>query len=118
MPQARVLSAVLLLPALCIVARGHAVGGAAAALFHPGAVLNDTDGRIIRAHQPHVYLENGTYHLFGSAHVGASDGAPGVVNLYTSEDCHAWTFRGGVYNHTGNARYVTFWLKHHHFDLF
>ena len=48
--------------------------------------------------------ENRTYYLFGSAHVGSSDGAPGIVNLYTSSDLHAWAFRGGVYNHTGDAR--------------
>ena len=83
---------------LCVAA------GVEADLFHPGAYLTDTDGNVIRAHQPHVYSENGTFYLLGSAHVGASDGAPGIVNLYTSGDLHAWKFEGGVYNHTGDAR--------------
>jgi hypothetical protein len=46
----------------------------------------------------------GTYYLYGSSHVGASAGSKGVVHLYTSPDLHAWTFRGGVYNHSGDAR--------------
>ena len=86
---------------------GFAAGLALAApppLFRPGSTMADTDGNRIRAHQPHVYVENGTYYLIGSSHVGASDGSAGIVNLYTSEDLHAWTFQGGVYNHTADAR--------------
>jgi hypothetical protein len=86
---------------------GFAAGPALAApppLFRPGSTMADTDGNRIRAHQPHVYVENGTYYLIGSSHVGASDGSAGIVNLYTSEDLHAWTFQGGVYNHTADAR--------------
>ena len=88
---------------LCLVACGHATS-TPPPLFYPGALLTDTDGNIIRAHQPHVYSENGSYYLLGSAHVGESDGTPGIVNLYTSDDLHAWTFQGGVYNHTADAR--------------
>jgi hypothetical protein len=73
-------------------------------LFHPGAIMVDTDGHVIRAHQPHVYAENGTYYLIGSSRVGASDGAKGIVNLYTSDDLHAWAFRGAIYNHSADAR--------------
>jgi len=73
-------------------------------MFDPGAFMADTDGNPIRAHQPHVYSENGTFFLIGSSKVGASDGAPGIVNLYTSGDLHAWAFKGGIYNHTGDAR--------------
>ena len=57
--------------AVCLLAAGHA----AAPLFYPGAIMRDTDGNIIRAHQPHVYSENGSFYLIGSAHVGESDGA-------------------------------------------
>lgn len=74
------------------------------ALFYPGALLKDTDGNVVRAHQPHVYTENGTYYLTGSSKVGESDGTPGIVNLYTSADLHTWAFQGGVYNHTADAR--------------
>ena len=75
-----------------------------APLFHPGSTIVDTDGNTIRAHQPHVYTFGSQYFLLGSSHVGASDGTPGIVNLYTSPDLHAWTFQGGVYNHSGSAR--------------
>ena len=76
-----------------------------AELFHQGALLTDTDNNIIRAHQPHVYRENGTYYLLGSAHVGASEGAPGQVNMYSSGGLHSWKLKiGGVYNSTGDTR--------------
>lgn len=90
----------MLAAVLCsVAARGNG-----ASLFHPGAVLTDTNGHVIRAHQPHVYSENGTYYLLGSARVGVSDGKAGVVNLYSSGDLIAWTFEGGVYNHTADSR--------------
>jgi hypothetical protein len=75
-------------------------------LFHPGAVMTDTDGTVIRAHQPHVYYsENGSaYHLIGSSHVGASDGTAGIVNMYSSDNLHSWSLVGGVYNHTADSR--------------
>ena len=78
--------------------------GSFQSLFHPGATMYDTDGSVIRAHQPHVYTENGTYYLIGSSHVGGSDGIPGIVNMYVSEDLHAWSFIGGIYNHSAAAR--------------
>eukprot|EP01048_Picozoa_sp_COSAG05_P008710 COSAG05_NODE_678_length_7984_cov_3.957134_3_plen_811_part_00 len=80
------------------------ISAAAPPLFHPGAAMADTDGTMIRAHQPHVYVEGGKYYLVGSAHVGASDGTPGIVNLYTSDDLHAWTLVGAIYNHTADSR--------------
>ena len=75
-------------------------------LFHPGALLKDTNGTIIRAHQPHVYsAQNNTkYYLLGSSQVGASAGTQGIVNLYTSTDLHSWQFEGGIYNHSGDSR--------------
>ena len=80
-------------------------------LFHPGALLKDTNGTIIRAHQPHVYTitmqqqqNNTNYVLLGSSKVGASAGTQGVVNMYTSTDLHSWQFKGGVYNHSGDSR--------------
>ena len=62
---------VLAYAVVCLLAAGHA----AVPLFYPGAIMRDTDGNIIRAHQPHVYSENGSFYLIGSAHVGESDGA-------------------------------------------
>ena len=60
----RHVAALFLLPVLCLVAtvRGHTTGFTGAVstpLFQPGAIMNDTDGNTIRAHQPHVYLGTG-----------------------------------------------------------
>jgi hypothetical protein len=79
-------------------------GDDGANLFHPGTGMYDTDGNVIRAHQPHPYNERGTWYLLGSAQVGASDGTSGIVNLYSSGDLHTWKFEGGVYNHTSDSR--------------
>ena len=72
--------------------------------FHVGALLTDTDGNRVRAHQPHIFAHNGTYYMYGVAHVGMhSDGAPGVVHVYESTDLYQWRF-GGVALDTHSER--------------
>ena len=72
--------------------------------FHVGALLTDTDGNRVRAHQPHIFAHNGTYYMFGAARVGMhSDGAPGVIHVYESTDLYQWRF-GGVALDTHSER--------------
>ena len=71
--------------------------------FRPGAVMLDTSGNRIRAHQPYlVALANGSALWFGTSKVGASDGDEGVVNCYASTDASLcrWRYLGPVYNCT------------------
>ena len=72
--------------------------------FYVGALLTDTDGNRIRAHQPHIFAHGGMYYLYGAAKVGlSSDGARGIVHVYESTDLYRWRF-GGVALDTHSER--------------
>jgi len=78
-----------------------------------GQIWYDTSGERIRAHQPFVHRvqhkSEGTnsYYLYGTAHVGSSDGESGVVNVYTSTDLYNWDFAGVAANFSGYAARVS-----------
>jgi hypothetical protein len=79
----------------------------AVATFRNGEVMNDKNGNIIQAHQPHIFKEGSTYYWYGVAQVAKSSGKKGAVNLYTSSDLSTWTPHGIIFQSSGYVARVS-----------
>jgi hypothetical protein len=76
-------------------ARGEPAAAGAAAVFRPGEVWLDTDGKPIQAHSAGILLRNGVYYWYGEDKTLGNFNKTGV-SCYSSRDLHAWKREGVV----------------------